>query len=70
MNIGRYGHSCGKIERNGKVLLVVASGIGEPISGRQGQALQSVEILDPLMSHGWRMGMKLFCIPKKMIYSI
>ena len=58
MNIGRYGHSCGKIERNGKVLLVVASGIGKPISGGQGQLLQSVEILDPLMSQGWKTGMK------------
>ena len=60
LKTGRRIHSCGKIERNGKVLLVVASGMGKPISGEQGQALQSVEILDPLMSQGWKRGMHFF----------
>ena len=42
-------HSCGKMEVNGKVLLVVAGGEGKSY-------LDSVEILDPTSNKGWIKG--------------
>ena len=43
-------HSCGKMKRKGKTILVVAGGIGTMSN------LDSVELCDPKSSRGWYFG--------------
>ena len=52
MNTERSYHSCGKIISNGKTLIVVSGG-----QNNFGEALDSVELLDPLANKGWITGM-------------
>ena len=52
LNEKRYYHSCGKMEINGKVILVVAGG-----GGGFGGYLDSVELMDPASDQGWISGM-------------
>ena len=51
LNVARMEYSCGKLEVNGKLYLIVAGGW----IGRYG--LGSVELLDPSSSQGWISGM-------------
>lgn len=51
LNERRYYHSCGKMEINGKVILVVAGG-----GGGFGGYLDSVELMDPASDQGWISG--------------
>ena len=55
LKIGRRIHSCGKIEKNGTILLVVAAGFDGTGNGLE-NGLDSVEILDPSTSQGWTSG--------------
>ena len=50
LNVERYGHSCGKMISNGKIVLVVAGGRD------QFRYLESIEILDPSSGRGWIIG--------------
>ena len=50
LNVERYGHSCGKMISNGKIVLVVAGGRD------QFRYLESIEILDPSSGKGWIIG--------------
>ena len=54
LKIGRHGHSCAIIKRDGKSYIVVAG--GEDINNK---ILDSVEMLDPLSGQGWIDGPKL-----------
>ena len=54
LKIGRRGHSCAIIKRDGKSYIVVAG--GEDINNK---ILDSVEMLDPLSGQGWIDGPKL-----------
>ena len=51
LNFDRKEHSSGKMQINGKTYLIAAGGINEANS-----YLDSVEILDPLDSKGWKLG--------------
>merc|ERR1711881_100357 len=54
MNKERSLHSCGKMNINGKIIFVVAGGIGSKCN------LDSVEILDPCyFGNRWKLGPKL-----------
>ena len=50
LNVERYGHSCGKMISNGKIVLIVAGGRD------QSKYLESIEILDPSSGRGWIIG--------------
>ena len=50
LNTKRYAHSCGIMEKNGKILIVVAGGQEED------DDLDTVEILDPSSNAGWILG--------------
>ena len=55
MNKERSLHSCGKMNINGKIIFVVAGGIGSKCN------LDSVEILDPCyFGNRWKLGMCYF----------
>ena len=51
LNQERSSFSYGKMEVNGKILIVIAGG-----EDRYGFGLDSVEILDPLSNQGWKSG--------------
>ena len=61
LNVGRYGHSCGKMISNGKVVLVVAGGRD------QARYLESIEILDPSSGRGWIFGTFNYIVNFQMI---
>ena len=50
MNFERCRHSCGKMNIDGKTIIVVAGGTGSQNTG------DSVEILDPNSNEGWILG--------------
>ena len=54
LKIGRRGHSCAILKRDGKTFILVAG--GEDIDNK---VLDSVEMLDPLSNEGWFEGLKL-----------
>ena len=54
LNIPRAGHSCGKININGKVSIIVTGGTSNGSS-----YLDSVELLDPTSGQVWEYGPKL-----------
>ena len=63
MNKERSLHSCGKMNINGKIIFVVAGGIGSKCN------LDSVEILDPCyFGNRWKLGMLLFLLHPTCIY--
>ena len=49
---GRAGHGCAKMTINGRTILVVAGGLDD-----DSDALDSVEILDPLGNNFWTSGL-------------
>ena len=51
MNVRRRGHSCGKMEKDGKTVLVVAGGFDESLSD-----LDSMEYLVLSDDQGWKLG--------------
>ena len=51
LNQERSSFSCGKMEVNDKILIVIAGG-----EDRYGFGLDSVEILDPQSNQGWKSG--------------
>ena len=65
LNIGRSFFSCGKLEINGKILLVVAggriAGSKEPINEYVTTEFvtDTVELLDPTSREGWIMGIQI-----------
>ena len=48
----RRGHACGKFEKDGKTVLIVAGGFDGSL-----QDLDSVEYLIPSSGQGWKLGM-------------
>ena len=62
LNQERSSFSCGKMEVNDKILIVIAGG-----EDRYGFGLDSVEILDPQSNQGWKSGnIEMQCITKVM----
>ena len=51
MNIPRRGHACGKFEKDGKIVIIVAGGYDQSL-----QDLDSVEYLIPSSGQGWKFG--------------
>ena len=52
LNVHRRGHSCGKFEKNGEIVLIVAGGFDQTL-----QDLDSMEYLIPSTGQGWILGM-------------
>ena len=62
LNQLRFGHACGKmLAPNGKILLVVAGGTGlvKNSESHHLKFLNSVEILDPSLKQGWKLGQSI-----------
>ena len=55
LNVKRRGHSCGKLEKNGKTMLIVAGGYDESLKD-----LNSMEYLIPSDAKTWILGEYLF----------
>ena len=51
MNVKRRGHACGKFEKDGKIVIIVAGGFDGSL-----QDLDSVEYLIPSSGQGWKFG--------------
>ena len=51
MNIPRRGHACGKFEKDGKIVIIVAGGYDQSL-----QDLDSIEYLIPSTGQGWKFG--------------
>ena len=49
MNVKRRGHACGKFEKDGKTVIIVAGGFDGSL-----QDLDSVEYLIPSSGQGWK----------------
>ena len=59
--MGRERHSCGKMEVNGEIILVVAGGYGYDSEIYFDQNyLDSVELLRPISEREWKFGIKNF----------
>jgi hypothetical protein len=59
MNIPRRGHACGKFEKDGKIVIIVAGGYDQSL-----QDLDSIEYLIPQTGQGWKFG-KYLCFSTK-----
>ena len=55
MNIPRRGHACGKFEKDGKIVIIVAGGYDQSL-----QDLDSIEYLIPQTGQGWKFGKYVF----------
>ena len=55
MNIPRRGHACGKFEKDGKIVIIVAGGYDQSL-----QDLDSIEYLIPSTGQGWKFGKYVF----------
>ena len=51
MNIPRRGHACGKFDKEGKIVIIVAGGYDQSL-----QDLDSIEYLIPSTGQGWKFG--------------
>ena len=51
MNIPRRGHACGKFEKDGTIVIIVAGGYDQSL-----QDLDSIEYLIPSTGQGWKFG--------------
>ena len=61
LKMGRERHSCGKMEVNGEIILVVAGGYGYDSEIYFDQNyLDSVELLRPISEREWKFGIKNF----------